>query len=467
MARTAPAVPSPEAPGRLRSVPAAAALLTALGALAGLGCGGLLPSGGPPPPAGPRFAPPPERPPIAAPTVVRADESVPAVDGTAAPVVEWAEPADPLPVETVATLEFEAEYAMTRIEALAWSPDGSRLAVGGEVQDSGKELFRCPTRIYLREGTTFAPVGEAASGLIHGSGANTNVADLAWSPDGGTLALAGAQNFATSLFDPDGTLRADLETPADAVFALAWRPAGDLLAVATAGPNLRAYAADGRALQTVGPAGPTLAFSPSGDRLVSTAPGGAVLWTVPAAGGAGEAGPLTATARLELPTLPREIWPHGVGWSPGGGTLAVSQFGDGTVWLFDADGAPKSRLQGHEGSVWFTHYSADGVLATGGSDVTVRLWNPDGSPRATLRSGGQEDRQPMIDLAAWSPDGSLLAVVSPNRTIRLWNADGEPRATLSGHVGIISALAWSPDGRLLATADDDATTRVWAVPAAR
>ncbi|MER7211924.1 hypothetical protein ABT340_33120, partial [Streptosporangium sp. NPDC000239] len=48
-------------------------------------------------------------------------------------------------------------------------------------------------------------------------------------------------------------------------------------------------------------------------------------------------------------------------------------------------------------------------------------------------------------------------------TVRTWNTDGTPRATLTGHTGGVNAVAISPDGSWLASASDDGSVRIWAI----
>jgi eukaryotic-like serine/threonine-protein kinase len=98
------------------------------------------------------------------------------------------------------------------------------------------------------------------------------------------------------------------------------------------------------------------------------------------------------------------------------------------------------------------------LIATGGRDKTVRLW--DAATGAAINE--MKGHNGEVCCLAYSKDGKRLVSGSWDETIRVWDAKSAKEAgILVGHSGPVLSVAVLPDGKMAASGSMDGTARVW------
>jgi len=136
-----------------------------------------------------------------------------------------------------------------------------------------------------------------------------------------------------------------------------------------------------------------------------------------------------------------------------------------TLWDARTSSAPLQVLEGHENAVQSLAYSpARQMLASGGADKTVRLWDLD-TLALKRRYRGMRD---FVTAVSFSPNGKLLVAGALDGRLQVWSALSSRRMrSLTGHRGRIAATGFSPNGNYLASAGEDGTVRLWDVARGR
>jgi WD40 repeat protein len=373
------------------------------------------------------------------------------------------------------------------IWGLTFSPDGTRLASGGE--DRTARLW---------DAAPGAPVATCR-------GHESKVVSVAFRADGARLVTASS----------DGTVRQwdaatgrEVEPPYDRhsgeVISAAYSPDGHLVASAGTDRTVRVWRAAGRQDVAVlhGHTGAVVgvAFAPGGRRLASLSGPTWAGWTADGTVRVWDVDPQATLPVLRGHT--RSI--YAVAFSPDGRWLASGSW-DRKVRLWDAaTGEPCATLP-HPGLAWCLAYGPDGTWLVSGTDKDDRLqiWDvatarvrkeiqvPAGYLRAlTVRPDGRRVAATAVDpqrnthylhvcdiasgerlfsaegwALAYSPDGRWLAVLAADdRTVLLLDArTHETAARFRGHEEHVFKAAFSPDSRRLASCSKDRTVRLWQI----
>jgi WD40 repeat protein len=138
-----------------------------------------------------------------------------------------------------------------------------------------------------------------------------------------------------------------------------------------------------------------------------------------------------------------------------------------TIRLLDlATGDVIRRFDSEAAPIELLAFSLDGrSLAAGNKDNTLFVWETvTGKKRLQITHNDSLRRQSWSALA-FSPDSRLLATGGEDDTVRLWDANiGKEISRFAGHHGAVLSLAFAPGGERLVSASADSTGLVWQVP---
>lgn len=301
---------------------------------------------------------------------------------------------------------------------------------------------------------------------------------LAFTPDGKSLVVGGHHEL-TVWSVPEGVLTKRVRTRAERAYALAFLPGGTL-AVAGGRPgqegDVRLYdlTAPGQTAGGVamldGVGDPKvmvkqlldsddsvlcLAVSPDGKTLAAGGCDRAVrLWDV-------GAGP--AAAKLTQTIENHADWVLGVAISADGKFLATAAR-DKTAKVWDLK-AKESVLTypEHQQIVYAVAFNKDASLGYSvGGDSQLRTWKLAGEGKGVKALGGHGGD---VFKVVAHPTKPVVATASADKTVRLWDTDkAAALQTLTGPTDFVYAVAFSPDGGLVAGGAYNGEVTLWKHP---
>jgi len=355
------------------------------------------------------------------------------------------------------------------VHGVAFAPDGSYLATAG---DDGVKLWDPETQgeirsIRLPEGATCiaaskgrlaAASNDSTVSLIDPAkgeitvvlrGHEDPVSGLAFTPDGKHLVTASYDKTVRVWDAADGTEVAVFQGHDEAVLAVDCSKG--LLVSGGADGTMRLWAPDaGGSVVTLRGDGDFLsaiAFDPAGEILAASS------------AGHGEIRLWDARTGRPLRSIEESGGLSSLAFSPDGRKILAGGDEDAAGRIHDVEtGALLRRLEGHSSSVKSVAFSPDGTrVATGSADRTIRLWDADEGTKLAVFPA--PDR---VNAVAFSRDGTRLLAACEDGTAALWDLlKGEVSFRIEGHEGPILCATFDPSGRNIVTGGADNMIRYW------
>jgi len=372
------------------------------------------------------------------------------------------------------------------VETVAFSPDGSLLASGGD--DTEIKVWDVAKGEYLYH--LSGPDAHADGSKVNG---------LVFSPDGTRLASSGSDRT-IKIWDLDTQQPITITGHVDWVYGIDFTPDGDYLISSSSDRTIRVWDTRyGREqLQLTGHTSQVydVSVSPDGDFVASSSEDGTVrMWDISASGTrellsmdnkdqvysveySPDASLIASGGRNNVV----KIWDAQTGkmlkfftgehrrviealaWDPSGKRI-ISAARDGKAIVWDVESGEVLQVfdNGTVSLFAVSYVPGQNLAVVGGADGVVHIWNPDNGQEVKTLDNGLVDNS--ISDLAFSPDGRYLAAAyfyTPYYVI-VWDwQSGEVVYTLKGHTDFLQSVTFNPvNSNILASVSDDGKLIVW------
>jgi WD40 repeat protein len=292
---------------------------------------------------------------------------------------------------TLQVLEMHSDL----LSALAWSPDGTRLAVASSDATVGVwDVEACACRFTY-------------------TGHSREVTAVAWSPGGERLASASSDGTVQVWDAANGQTLITYSGHKEDVFAAGWSPDGSKIASAGADQTVQVWeAATGQVLAAYAGYGDdilSVAWSPDGTKLASAS----YDMTVQVR---------EVLSKKQVLTYNSHAAVYMVAWSPDGTRLASASY-DTTVEVRDATtGEALQAYHGHTRGVFALAWAPGSAsIASGGDDSTVQIWESTTGRHVYTYQGHSRG----VRAIAWSPlagNDARIASAGLDQAVLIWQA---------------------------------------------
>jgi WD40 repeat protein len=323
---------------------------------------------------------------------------------------------------------------------LAFHPNNRQIATAG----SGDRTIKLWDfdRIMSDPNSTLTPNDWGNILLTTIGGNQSEYKGIAYSPDGGRIALPGA-DYQVTIWEPDRALERNISASKLAIQRVIYSNNGAYIATGGSDKMIRIWKADGSLFRTI--TGHKdwiygLSFSPDDKSIASASEDNTVkIWQV-------------ADGKL-MGTLKHDHYAYDVSHSPDSRYLA-SVGEDRKLKIWDANNGELFKeftIANNDHWIWKVKFSPDNKYLAINTSDGVELYSTSDFRKVRVFQDNGGKMKTLLNIS-FSPDGQTIAASSIDGIVRLWHIeDGKSIVKYQGHRDAIADIQFSPDSQEIAT----------------